>query len=101
VLLVALVEDAREDVVVECVVRGQPLAQRIVFGELLGNVASVCPGRPVGAVVLRRGIACFVDGVAAAVWCEQPGLLLSVVPRVRLLMGGGEGSERDVGGETG
>lgn len=95
----ALVEDAREDVVVEGVV--QPLAQGVVFGELLGNVASVCPGGLVGAVVLRRRIACFVDGVAAAVWCEQPGLLLSVVPRMWLLMGGGEGSEGDVGGKTG
>ena len=96
----ALVQGAREDLVVECLV--QPLTQRVVFGELLANVARVGPGGALGAVVFRCRVARVVGGVtvAVAVRREQPGRMLPVVPRVAVLVGG-EGPERDVGGKTG
>lgn len=85
VFLLALAEDACERVVVvESVV--EPLAQRIFVCKLLGNVACVCPRGLVGGIVFRPRGAWFVDGVAAAVRREQPGCLLSVVPRVLLLL---------------
>jgi len=99
---VALVQDAREDLVVEGLV--QPLAQRVVVGELLANVTRVYPGGAVGAVVFRCRVSRVVGGVAVAVQREQPGRMLPVVPRVALgvaLLVGGEGPEGDVGGKTG
>ncbi len=96
----ALVQGAREDLVVERLV--YPLAQRVVFSELLANVARVGPGGPLGVVVFSCREARVVGGVtvAVAVRCEQPGRVLPVVPRVAFLVGR-EGPEGDVGGKTG